>query len=108
MEATLQKVKNNDSETKEVILNNIKASNVIMFMMFKIIVEKLYRECEQKCLFWLLCVLFQKISLQTLNQYAEALKTNTHLEKLHMANVKATDRVAKVFYAFKLFFAKWI
>ena len=31
-----------------------------------------------------------------LGQYGDALKDNTNLKELHMANVKATDRVAKV------------
>lgn len=37
----------------------------------------------------------KKISIDTLKQYGKALKTNTHLEKLHMANTRATDRVVK-------------
>ena len=47
VEATLQKVKDNDSETKEVILNNIKASNVVMWMMFKINVGNLSKSASK-------------------------------------------------------------
>ena len=36
------------------------------------------------------------IPLQTLSQYAEVLGTNTHLKELHMANVRLTDKIAKV------------
>ena len=36
------------------------------------------------------------IPLQTLCSYADALETNTHLKELHMANVRLTDKVAKV------------
>ena len=40
--------------------------------------------------------LLQNIPLEKLRDFAEALKENTNLEKLHMANTRATDRVAKV------------
>jgi len=59
VEGTLQKLTDNDPETKEVNLNNIK-----------------------------------RIPLNTLMKYADTLKSNTNLEKLEMANVKMTDRVA--------------
>ena len=38
------------------------------------------------------------IPLQTLSQYAEVLGTNTHLKELHMANVRLTDKIAKVIF----------
>lgn len=37
----------------------------------------------------------KNISIERLCEFGEALKGNTHLEKLHMANVRATDKVAK-------------
>lgn len=39
----------------------------------------------------------KNISLQRLQQFAEALKTNTNLEALSMANVRATDKVGRAF-----------
>lgn len=39
---------------------------------------------------------FQNISLERLRMFGEALRTNTHLQKFHMANTRATDKVAKV------------
>eukprot|EP00918_Siedleckia_nematoides_P070145 GHVU01152881.1.p1 GENE.GHVU01152881.1~~GHVU01152881.1.p1 ORF type:complete len:421 (+),score=105.00 GHVU01152881.1:129-1391(+) len=36
----------------------------------------------------------KNISLERLKEIGEALKSNTHLEKLHMANTRATDKVA--------------
>lgn len=41
----------------------------------------------------------KKISIEMLCEFAEALKTNTNLEKLHMANTRATDKVAKTLAA---------
>jgi len=36
----------------------------------------------------------KNISIERLCEIAESLRTNTHLEKLHMANTRSTDRVA--------------
>lgn len=36
----------------------------------------------------------KNISIERLCEIAESLRTNTHLEKLHMANTRATDKVA--------------
>lgn len=37
----------------------------------------------------------KSIAIDTLCEFAKALKTNTHLEKLHMANTRATEKVAR-------------
>jgi len=39
----------------------------------------------------------KNISLERMREFAEALKENTNLQKLHLANTRATDRVAKAF-----------
>ena len=47
------------------------------------------------------CIVFVVVSLQNvpverLCEIAEAVAKNTHLEKLHLANTRATDKVANV------------
>jgi len=39
----------------------------------------------------------KNISIDRLIEFGEALKTNTNLEKFHLANTRASDKVAKVF-----------
>ena len=48
----------------------------------------------------ILWLFFQNMSLETLCNIAEALTTNTKLTTLNMANVRCTDKVAKVLDVF--------
>jgi len=41
-------------------------------------------------------VLLQNVPVERICEVAEALAKNTHLEKLHLANTRATDKVANV------------
>jgi len=41
-------------------------------------------------------VLRQNVPVERLCEVAEAIAKNTHLEKLHLANTRATDKVANV------------
>lgn len=50
-------------------------------------------------------MILQKIPIETLCELADALSTNTSLEKLYMANTRATDRVARVSSCLLLFFS---
>lgn len=45
----------------------------------------------------------EDISVTQLLELAEALEANTHLEKLHMANTFATNKVARVGWSMYLF-----
>jgi len=55
-----------------------------------------------------LLLLLQNVPVERLCEIAEALAKNTHLQKLHLANTRSTDKVANVritiaSYSFALF-----